>query len=656
VNASGRLTDLRYRDLFDSMNDGLCVMELQFDAADRAVDYRFVETNSAFEEHTGLRNAVGRTAREMVPDLDESWFRLYGEVALTGKPARFENHAPAMGRWFEVFATRVSQPDLRLVALVFKNITERKQAEIKLQESEARFRNMADHAPVMMWVTAPDGGCTYLNRRWYEYTGQTEETGLGMGWLDAVHPDDAQQAGATFLSASAAREPFRLEYRLRGRDGTFRWAIDAAGPRFAADGEFLGYVGSVIDIEDRKRVERATEELLAREQVGRAQAEESSRIKDEFLATVSHELRTPLTSILGWVQMLRAGNLAPERRAQALEIVERNSRHQAQLIEDLLDVSRILAGKLRLDVTPLDLSDVVNAAMETVRPAADAKDIRLQAALDTSGIVMGDADRLQQVVWNLLANAVKFTPKGGRVQVAVTRRDSSVEVVVADTGKGIPESFLPFVFDRFRQADGGVSRAHGGLGLGLSIVRHIVELHGGTVSAHSDGEGRGASFVVTLPVAVVLRKEVGCESTPPWRSSAPDLRCPPHLEGLRVLVVDDEEDTGNMLRAMLESCSATVRVARSAAEALAMLRAEPPEVLVSDVGMPDQDGYSLIRAVRALPGPAGVVPSIALTAYAHTKDRTLALLAGFDMHLPKPVEPVELLTVVASMAQRKRAR
>ncbi len=645
----------RYRALFESLEDGYCLMQLLFDAEDRPVDYRFLEANAAFEEHTGLRNAVGRTARELVPTLDESWFRLYGKVALTGEPARFENHAPAMERWFEVSASRVGRPELRQVALVFKNITERKQAEAKLQESEARFRNMADHAPVMMWVTDPEARCTYLNRAWYDFTGQTEEMGLGMGWLTAVHPDDARRAGDVFLAANARQEPFRLEYRLRRKDGTYRWAIDAASPRFGPGGAFLGYIGSVIDISERKKVEEEREALLGREQAARIQAEEANRLKDEFLATVSHELRTPLSAMMGWVQILRGGSLPLEKRERALETIERNARAQAQLIEDLLDVGRILSGKLKLVVAPVNVEDVVEQALETVRPAAEARNIRMQATLDSTGSVMGDAMRLQQVVWNLLINAVKFTHKGGRVQVLVERRESSVDITIADTGQGISPEFLPHIFERFRQADGGTSRHVGGLGLGLSIVKHLVEAHGGTVSAFSEGEGRGATFVVRLPLSVVVIHEPIVPAPLREATLRAGLRCPPELQGLSVLVVDDEDDTREMLRTLLEGCGARVRLAGSAAGGLSAVREEAPDILISDIGMPEEDGYTFIRQVRALPsGDPSQLPAVALTAYARVEDRTRVLLSGFQNHLPKPVEPLELLAVVASLASRHR--
>ncbi|OJH36390.1 hybrid sensor histidine kinase/response regulator [Cystobacter ferrugineus] len=399
------------------------------------------------------------------------------------------------------------------------------------------------------------------------------------------------------------------------------------------------------------RLEREWERLLASEKAARQEAEEANRLKDEFLATVSHELRTPLTAMLGWVQVLRNGNLPPEKRERALATVERNARAQGQLIEDLLDVSRIMSGKLKLDVEPVEVSDVVQQALDAVRPAADAKGLRLQTALDSTGHVMGDAHRLQQVVWNLLSNAVKFTPKGGRVQVFVERRDSAVEITVADTGAGIAPEFLPHVFERFRRADGPLTRRTGGLGLGLSIVKQLVEMHGGTVAAFSAGEGKGSTFIVRLPLSVAMRREA---TLPPSLQRAyPEIPCPPELTGLRVLVVDDEQDTRELLRTLLEECHAEVSTAASVAEGLVRLKEERPDVLISDIGMPGEDGFTLISRVRALPPKeGGRTPAVALTAYARVEDRTRVLLAGFHSHVPKPVEPVELLVVLASLSGR----
>jgi PAS domain S-box-containing protein len=385
------------------------------------------------------------------------------------------------------------------------------------------------------------------------------------------------------------------------------------------------------------------------------EAQESSRLKDEFLATVSHELRTPLTAILGWSHMLRTGQFNDESARRAFETVERNARAQAQLIDDLLDVSRIITGKLRIDVRPVDPNSFIEAAVESVRPAAEAKGVRLQKVLDTGSVsVSGDPVRLQQIVWNLLSNAIKFTPRGGRVQVRLERINSHVEVAVNDTGAGIPADFLPHVFDRFRQADQKTTRQHGGMGLGLAIVRHLVELHGGTVTAESAGEGQGATFTVLLPVAAVYRtEEEGLRVHPAARSTLPRFELFDRLDGLKILVVDDEPDTRDMLKAGLGQCGAAVTAAASAAEALEAIENSAPDLIISDIGMPDEDGYELMRRVRQLPADAGGrVPAIALTAYARVEDRMNALRAGYQMHVPKPVELAELAAVALSLVRR----
>ena len=385
------------------------------------------------------------------------------------------------------------------------------------------------------------------------------------------------------------------------------------------------------------------------------QAEESSRLKEEFLATISHELRTPLSAILGWARMLRLGQLSKENEAKALDTIERNARAQAQLVDDLLDVSRIITGKLRMDVRPADPNSFIDAAVEAVRPAAEAKGVRVQKVIDTGPVsVPGDPVRLQQVVWNLLSNAIKFTPRGGRVQIRSERVNSHLEIVVSDTGQGIPPDFLPHVFDRFRQADQKTSRQHGGMGLGLAIVRHLVELHGGTVSATSEGEGQGATFTVMLPITPLYQVDpTGSRVHPGARDLLPADDIADRLDGMRVLVVDDEADTRDLLRQGLEYCGAKVNVVGSATEALDALLSLVPDILISDIGMPGTDGYDFIRQVRALPAnKVRRIPAIALTAYTRVEDRLNALRAGYDMHVPKPVELAELVAVATSLTRR----
>lgn len=409
--------------------------------------------------------------------------------------------------------------------------------------------------------------------------------------------------------------------------------------------------------EAAKKANEAKDALLASEQAARGEAERASRMKDEFLATLSHELRT-LNAILGWSQIIKRSS-KPVDVAQGLDVIERNARSQAQIIEDLLDMSRIISGKVRLDVHRLDLAAIVQTAIETARPTADAKGIGLKSVIDPLvGIaVSGDANRLQQVLWNLLTNAIKFTPKGGHVQVLLERVNSHLEISVIDTGEGIRPDFLPYVFDRFRQADGSITRRHGGLGLGLSIVKQLVELHGGSIRVKSMGEGFGSTFIVSLPLTVLQpdphadgeRRHPKAGGNAP--SVQPDL-CS-EIAGVRVLVVDDEPDARALVKRLLEDCHAIVSAAASAAEAFEKLRAERPDVLISDVGMPTSDGYQFMRQVRTLPeGEGGKTPALALTAYARAEDRVQAIRSGFQMHVPKPVEPAELITMVASLAGR----
>lgn len=421
-------------------------------------------------------------------------------------------------------------------------------------------------------------------------------------------------------------------------------------------------IGTVTVIEDvTERVAREAElqaevdartQALVREKAAREEAEEANHLKDEFLATVSHELRTPLTAILGWSNMLLAGSLNDEARDRALDIIHRNAQSQNQLISDLLDVSRIISGKLRLDLRTVELSPIIEAAVEATRPAAEAKGVRLNTSLDPhAGPVNGDADRLQQVVWNLLTNAIKFTPEGGRIEVESKIAGARVEVTVRDTGIGVAPEFLPHIFDRFRQADPGTNRIHGGMGLGLSIVRQLVELHGGAIRAESQGEGKGATFTVSLPFVKTEQEPKLAESRSSAAVARLEIECPPALRGLRVLVVDDEADTRDMLRAILEHCHAEVFTAGSASEALEAIVQLRPDVLISDVGMPVEDGYALIARVRALPAErGGRIPAVALTAYVRTEDRVKVLRSGFQLHVPKPVEPAELVTVVAHLA------
>jgi PAS domain S-box-containing protein len=411
------------------------------------------------------------------------------------------------------------------------------------------------------------------------------------------------------------------------------------------------------DITERKRAEQERERLLDRESAARKEAEVASRTKDEFLSTLSHELRTPLNAIIGWAHLLLSRDLGPTETPQAVEAIRRNAQMQARLIEDMLDVSRIITGKLGLDVQRVDPAAVIAAAVETVKPAADAKEIQLELNLDSEpGYVLGDPVRLQQIVWNLLSNAVKFTPKNGRTQIELQRLPTQVTIVVRDTGPGIDPEFLPYVFDRFRQADSTSTRRYGGLGLGLAIVRHLTELHGGTVEATNSSNGTGAVFTVTLPVPELSSvPDIGSERAQASITSKSSADHSHTLAGIKIMIVDDEPDVRQLLTTVLEGCGATVAAFSSAVEATAVLKECRPGVLVSDIGMPGESGYDLIRKIRALETrEGGRIPAIALTAYARAEDRLKALSAGFDLHVAKPVDPLELSGVISTLVLNRQ--
>jgi signal transduction histidine kinase/CheY-like chemotaxis protein len=401
-------------------------------------------------------------------------------------------------------------------------------------------------------------------------------------------------------------------------------------------------------LRELKASEAEREKILLREQAARAEAEAANRLKDEFLSTLSHELRTPLTSIIGWTNLMRGGKVKGEVQAQALETIERNARTQSRLIDDLLDISRIIAGKLLIETREVNLDKVISNSIEVVRPAANAKGIQLTYECEPGGkTISGDSARLQQIAWNLLSNAVKFTPEGGRVCVRLAREGARVRLSVSDTGRGIPSEFLPHVFDRFRQADSATTRVHGGLGLGLAIVRHLVELHGGTVHAESEGENRGSTFSVTFALAQAAAAPCSCRQN----EAAFGLNGHGGLAGVRVLVVDDEQDTRRLITTVIAGSGAEVTACASAGEALEKLKTWRPHVLMSDIGMPGEDGYALIQKVRALPPErGGATPAVALTAYVGEADRVRALRSGFQIHLGKPVEPKALVAALVSLA------
>jgi PAS domain S-box-containing protein len=509
-----------------------------------------------------------------------------------------------------------------------------------LRKSEDQFRLLVEQVKdYAIFMLDPEGYITSWNTGAYNIKGYEAQEIIGQHF-SRFYPPEALAKNWPAYELEVAKREGRFEdegWRVR-KDGSLFWANVVITALYDETGTHIGFAKVTRDLTERRRTESI---------------EEANRRMNDFLAMVSHELRTPLNAMLGWVRLLRSGRLDPETFDRGLETIERNTLSQAKLIEDLLDVSRIVSGKLRLSVEPLDVEPVLKAAVDSVRLAAEAKGIRLHLVADsTAGLVLGDRERLQQVVWNLLSNAIKFTPKGGKVSIELTRVDSSIELTVSDTGRGISPDFLPHVFERFRQADASTSRKHGGLGLGLAIVWYLVESHGGTVRAESEGEGKGAAFVVRLPIAPVRRETAKSKAHTGNGSTHVGFECPPALAGVRVLVVDDEADTREMLALVLRECEAEVYPAESVPEALAALDEWDPEILVSDIGMPGEDGYELIRRVRARPAArGGAIPAVALTAYARFEDRMRALAAGFQMHVAKPVEPTELVMVIHSLLE-----
>ena len=561
---------------------------------------------------------------------------------------------------------RSRQLSLRLQACesaTEQQIAARQQAEVRRDRaisaqrySDEQFRQIAEIIPSVFWLfDLATQQPIYLSPAYQKIWGRSRDelyNNFSL-WRETIHPDDQAQmqaAPARCLANGFSNE----EYRIIRPDGSVRWIRDHGFVVYDAEGQPSRLAGVAEDVTDqvriedeRKQVETEREYLLAREQAAREQAEAANRIKDEFLAVLSHELRTPMNPILGWSRLLQQGKLDAAKVTQAIATIERNARLQVQLIDDLLDISRILRGKLTLNTFPVHLAFVISAAIDTVRLAIDAKAIQLDVMLNSEvGQVLGDTTRLQQVVWNLLTNAVKFTPAGGQITVELMQQRNQAQIRVRDTGKGIHPDFLPYVFEHFRQEDGATTRKFGGLGLGLAIVRQIVELHGGVVSVDSPGEGQGATFTVCIPLASQLSVPLG-----PTRL----LQSSVDLSGVQVLVVDDDPDSRDFVTFILEQAGATVMAAASGVEALQIFAQSPPDLLISDIGMPEMDGYMLMRLIRNFTAPqGGDVPAIALTAYAGETDEQLAYSVGFQKHIPKPLDPVAGIAAVSELIRCKK--
>lgn len=546
------------------------------------------------------------------------------------------------------------------------DITERKAAK----DASAYLAAIVESSDDAIISKALDGLITSWNAGAERLFGYAREEMIGTPILRLIPPELHDEENQILEKLRRGERVSHYETVRLSKSGQRLLVSLTVSPVRDLQGRIVGASKFARDIGEHRRVEAALREsenrlrnvamererLLESERAARSEAERLGHMKDEFLATLSHELRTPLNAVLGWATLLRQPTLSPQDRQRGIETIERNARVQAQIINDLLDMSRIISGKIHLDMQPLQLHDIITAAIEAVRPSAEARQIRLRSLLDSSiGLTRGDPNRLQQVMWNLLTNAVKFTPAGGRVQVILERVNSHVEIVVEDSGLGIKPEFLPYVFDRFRQADASTTRRFGGLGLGLSIVKNLVELHGGSVRVKSPGENQGATFVVALPLSVIET----AQSTRPATRSAEDPHVEafelPRLDSAAILVVDDEPDTRLLVKRILEERGARVVVAANAADALGVLKSETIDLLVSDIGMPETDGYRLIEDVRRLDkARSGPLPAVAVTAYARAEDRQRSLLAGYQMHISKPVEARELIAAIASLLKISR--
>ncbi|GAA4452642.1 hypothetical protein GCM10023189_16350 [Nibrella saemangeumensis] len=485
-----RATD-KYLALLNSMDEGFCILQMLFDEEQKPVDYRFIEINPAFEDQTGMKNTLGRTASELVPDLEPFWFDIYGRVALTGESTHFENFAGPMGRWFDVYAFRIGEPDERHVALFFKNITDRKHTEEALRHSEERFRRMVDAVPESMWITDATGNIEFLNQQWYDYCGVSDkqETAADVA-VRFLHPEDGPKVMAAFSKAMQTGLPFEVEQRNRSASGEYRWFLNRANPyRDLKTGEIINWFGVGVDIHDRKLAEQALQE--------------ADRRKNEFLALLAHELRNPLSTLHNLLLILKMTGGADEslKLETAIDMMNREVQQLVRLVDDLLDVSRISHGKTHLRRQRLDLTELVKLAVEAARPLVERGKRRLSLSLPAEPLYLdGDATRLTQVVRNLLGNAAKFTRNEGQMAISLERDGQNARLRVADNGIGIPPDELDRIFNMFVQVDASRARTQEGLGLGLTLVKELVELHGGRVAAYSAGVDAGSTFTVYLPL------------------------------------------------------------------------------------------------------------------------------------------------------------
>jgi len=647
-------TTFLFTRLIDASVDGIF-------AFDR--DCKIIAWNRAMQRISGLSSAaaIGKRVVDIFPFLRESGSDDCFASALAGKGSVSENHpyGPSETGVFESHYSPLLDEHDNIIGgiAVITDITARKQAEKAAHTAYQQLSFHVESSPLAVVEWDSD----FRVSRWSEsaerlFGWKAEEVmGKHVNEWRFVFADDVD---AVALVTNRQREGVEVQGIQRNRNYTRAGSVlfcEWYNSVLRDDrGKLVSVLSLVLDVTARQSAEEERAASLLRERDARRHAEEADRLKDEFLATLSHELRTPLTSILGWASMIRNGEVEGNNASRAIETIERNARSQARLIDDLLDVSRIITGNLRLDLHPLNLAPIVDAALDALRPTADVKGIKLQTHfVPEECLVKGDPNRLRQVIWNLLSNAIKFTQRGGSVSIDLTCVELTARLTISDTGEGISAEFLPYVFDRFRQAEGSISRKQGGLGLGLAVARHLVELHGGTITAESEGLGNGAVFTVDLPLAQERRDPARAEE----RKREVERRRSPsgviRLDGIHVLLVEDDDDSRKLLGTMLKRYGAQVTSTKSAAEALEVFENEVPDVIISDIGMPDQDGYELIRKLRAMPvEKGGKIPAIALTGYASRKDRERALNSGYHQHMAKPIEQADMISAIAALVGR----
>lgn len=538
--------------------------------------------------------------------------------------------------------------------VVSQQLLKRQLAEAELLvQREAHYRTLAEAIPQLVWTCLPNGECDFLSKQWLAFTGLPERLQLGAAWLEVLHPDDMAPTQRVWQAAVHNASDYDVEYRLRRHDGQYRWFQVRGVAMRDHEGKVSKWFGTCTDIEDRKQAEQEREALLVSERAARAVAERAVRIKDEFVATVSHELRTPLNAIVGWAQFLLRDASDHDKLLKGLEVIHRNARLQAQMIDDLLDLSRIMSGKLQLDIGEIDLSALINDVLASVMPSADAKGVAISHSIIAVPLIQGDSARLRQVLVNLLMNAIKFTPREGKVQLLLRSDAAVAEIAVIDSGHGIKAEFIAHVFDRFRQEDATPSRKFSGLGLGLAIARQLVEMHGGSIAAYSPGEGLGATFTLRLPLPTV-KQSAGSGSLMPL-ADLPSGDNLPRLDGLRILLVDNDPTGRNLVRRMLSARGATVICCNTTDEGLAAFVSGRPDFVISDIDTADPDCHEFIRRLRLLEDNGfSLTPAAVITATNRPEDRRRTLLAGFQAHIAKPVDPLELVVVVTSLVRINR--